>query len=568
MPSNTLQERFAVDESIFIEQAEYIPELEMERWVQSHPSEKVFLKKLASAGAKLIVGPRGCGKTTLLLKSYTTLRNTSTTVFPVYVNFKTSLKLEPLYKSNVNAGYWFSLWLILKVYKGIYETLSAKPSTSTISLSIHKNALNKIIADLEAGKITALEKLPQIITVESLQDELNVLLEKLDFTRVVLLLDDAAHAFSFAQQRGFFDFFRAIKTRNISPKAAIYPGVTSFSATFQAGHDAEEIDVWLKPDDPEYLPFMRNLVRRRLPREIFLQIESNQAAFELICYSAYGVPRALLNMLHQMLAEDEDQDYTFNTRLAQKVIKGALATTLDVYTSLKLKLPIYANFIKTGEGLLQAAANSIKEYNKEKPLDKKSVTIAINDPLSVEMLKTLGFLEYAGLVVPKGTSSRGQIGSFKLFGIHYAYLLSHNSILPTRSPSTAELVTALKKRSAHEYTRVVETRLIGQNPQDAFALMLPPCQVCQTPRNSDDAKFCHACGAALKNISIFDQLVSHDINKLSLTERRVASIKANSSIRQVKDILLDHDHKQLLSVPQIGPIWAKRIMSYAEEYIA
>jgi hypothetical protein len=31
---------------------------------------------------------------------------------PVYVNFKASLKLEPLYRVNANAVYWFNQWLL------------------------------------------------------------------------------------------------------------------------------------------------------------------------------------------------------------------------------------------------------------------------------------------------------------------------------------------------------------------------------------------------------------------------------------------------------------------------
>ena len=153
--------------------------------------------------------------------------------------------MEPLFKKNVNASYWFNRWLLLKIYIGLHEALKVR-NTQEITLSIGKKTADQVIGALEAGDIPEAEKHCRAISISSLQEEILAILDTLSATRAILLLDDAAHAFSFAQQRVFFDFFRGIKTRYISPKAAVYPGVTSFSATFQAGHDAEEIDVWLK----------------------------------------------------------------------------------------------------------------------------------------------------------------------------------------------------------------------------------------------------------------------------------------------------------------------------------
>lgn len=59
-----------------------------------------------------------------MLKAYNKLKNTKKRVaLPVYVNFKSSLKLEPLYRNNSNAAYWFNQWLLIKVLQGVYETL-------------------------------------------------------------------------------------------------------------------------------------------------------------------------------------------------------------------------------------------------------------------------------------------------------------------------------------------------------------------------------------------------------------------------------------------------------------
>lgn len=57
----------------FVEQAEYIPRNDFLALSAQHPDEDSIVRKLSTGDAKLLVGPRGCGKTTLMLKSYYTL---------------------------------------------------------------------------------------------------------------------------------------------------------------------------------------------------------------------------------------------------------------------------------------------------------------------------------------------------------------------------------------------------------------------------------------------------------------------------------------------------------------
>ena len=105
-----------IDSEIFTEQAEYLSGSSFKKWSVSHQNEADTLRKLTQAGAKLITGPRGCGKTTLMLKAFSKLiTNPKGSGFPVYVNYKSSLKLEPLYRSNTNAAYWFNQWVMLKL---------------------------------------------------------------------------------------------------------------------------------------------------------------------------------------------------------------------------------------------------------------------------------------------------------------------------------------------------------------------------------------------------------------------------------------------------------------------
>ena len=102
---------------------------------------------------------------------------------------------------------------------------------------------------------------------------------------------------------------------------------------------------------------------------------------------------------------------------------------------------------------------------------------------------------------------------------------------------------------------------------DAFSLSLPPCSVCQTPRLYEEAQFCAKCGSTLTLSSTYFDLINSDIDNLPLTKTRIEKIKEQSSIRKVKDILMDHEHGQLLKVDRIGKIWAAKIVRLAEEFV-
>ena len=85
------------DLAIYVEQAEYLTAESFLAYTIDHPRESEIIRKLISGGAKLLVGPRGCGKTTLMLKAFHQMRmDIQSRNLPVYVNFKLSLKLEPL----------------------------------------------------------------------------------------------------------------------------------------------------------------------------------------------------------------------------------------------------------------------------------------------------------------------------------------------------------------------------------------------------------------------------------------------------------------------------------------
>lgn len=559
---------------VFVEQAEYLESASFEAWTEVHPQERQILQKLCRGGGKLITGPRGCGKTTLLLKAHRKLLTPTAKGLPIYVNFKSSLRLEPLYRRQANAMYWFNQWMLFKCYAGLLETLEKLDIKPPKELPFSRRAAVRSAENLELGADKPVPKSQPELSIDQFIEDIERVLDATGRVRCLLFLDDAAHAFSPEQQRDFFDFFRRIKGKRLAPKAAIYPGVTVISPSFHIGHDAEEIDVWLDPYSAEYLPFMRNLLKRRLPPDVYAKLTKPADLLDLVCLGAFGMPRALLNTVRRFHDEEgsrSDGEVTqkFTSQSALDAIRDSYNNTVGVYVSLRNKLPMYENFITAGEELLAEMISAVKRYNREKTEARQSVSIAVQTPLSAELERVFGFLEYAGLVMFDKKVSRGIKGRFELFRLHAGGLIDRNALLGRRSVRASLFSKALQARNAHEFTRITPSKLLGVDDlKDRLTLALPACQNCGTPRASENAKFCLECGSPLTALSTFKLLVQRDISDLPISEIRVARIKECSTIRTVGDILMDHEHRELRGVPRVGPYWAKRIHSYAEEFIA
>lgn len=555
------------DESIFTEQAEYLDDKNLREWHIEHPNEKMIVKKLCQGGAKLLTGPRGCGKTTLLLRAHSEMRRKKG-VFSIYVNFKTSLKIEPLYKKNYNASYWFNQWLLLKIYNGIFESIEYYKVNDELDLLYAKKDIEEFISKIELGLIEEIGEKEELLTFLILENEVKKVLDVVDSSLCILLLDDAAHAFSKEQQNDFFEFFRNIKSRMISPKAAIYPGVTNFSASFHIGHDAEEINVWIKTSDDNYLQFMKNILKKRVSEEVYKKMGEDGNLLSIICYASFGIPRSLLNIVRNLYNDNEDTILKYNRKEVLASIKLINSNSINIYNSLQIKLPVYKEFVKQGNGLYDFMIDSLKKYNKEKDFEHQAVEIGIRNPIPIELEKVFDFLQYAGLLMYEKQISKGEKGRFSIYVINYGIMIEQNVFGGRQNIKNSDLAIAVETRNTHEYKRLtVEGLLEGKDIDKMFPLSLPPCPKCNTPRISANTKFCSECGEKLTTSSIFEELVNNDIAELPLTEWRVNSIKKSSSIKIIKDILMDTEHKSLRGVPGIGPFWTKKIYSYAEEFI-
>jgi hypothetical protein len=290
--------------------------------------------------------------------------------------------------------------------------------------------------------------------------------------------------------------------------------------------------------------------------------------------SAFGIPRNMLNMVRKLTTSDENDGESTATKkkvFTKSAVLGAISecaeTSQQIFKSLKAKLPTYASFVDQGTLFLRQTVRTVKDYNSTTSRGK-TVTVAIIEPMASELKTLLSFLEYSGLVRPRGNVSRGEKGTFALFDLHYALLVEANAVLAQKAFTISDVAESLAKRDAHAFARTTPEKLLGSsNISAVLPLQLPPCDVCNTSRASPEAKFCMNCGSPLSLKSTFETAVQQSIGILPLTAKRVESITKQSSLKTVKDVLLDKEHKELLKVKMIGPVWATRISRYAEEFV-
>src|ERR1700677_4873750 len=317
-PTDTGQQADAADENylatVFEERAEFLSRADLTRWTELTADNKKVLARLRGPGAKLLTGPRGSGKSTLLRAAYFGLLE-GDDVLPVYVNYSRSLALEPLFHQNANALAIFRQWVLMKIVVDTaksYEDLGCEAPRALTQLA---EAATTYVDQLATGAEPA--ELETALSPTALVSKLERWTHVLGRKRVVLLMDDAAHAFSPQEHREFFEIFRELRSRRVAPKAAVYPGITSYSPYMHVGHEAELIETWYRPDADEFLSTMHALMNRRLPPTLKQRLEGREELVDLLALASFGLPRGFIVMLSQLLGVEEDDDVTPTRKSAE-----------------------------------------------------------------------------------------------------------------------------------------------------------------------------------------------------------------------------------------------------------
>jgi hypothetical protein len=283
------------------------------------------------------------------------------------------------------------------------------------------------------------------IDPEVIKDAVEDLCSQTGATRVVLLVDEAAHVFIPEQQRQFFTLMRDMRSPYLSVKAAVYPGVTYFGESFQLSHDAELIDVNRDILDPNYLGSMRDMVIKQ-DSSLATSISRYGEVFDALSFAASGNPRVLLKTV--------SATSPFNTNNAQRVMREFYRDTIwSEHSALGDRYVGHRAVIDWGRRFVQSEViPSLRDRRTSAGDADSRIFIWIHRDAPAAVKEALRLLCYSGILREAGS---GLVATRGLTGTRYMLNIG------TRTAPDADPITATTwLRKSISIKRMVE---FGEN---------------------------------------------------------------------------------------------------------
>ncbi|SKB59744.1 hypothetical protein SAMN05660226_02280 [Parapedobacter luteus] len=567
------------DEKEFEERSDYINDTDLELWNVENEHFNHIQQKLLGVGAKLLVGPRGTGKTHQMKIAHLKCQKDKSKPLSLFVSFSKYYHLEPFLTKAPNAIQIFHTWVLCKILLSaisiIEDEKESVPSWAKDSNLLTKETIQEFVAKAEKLKAS---QLSDDLLISALNiNWLVTLLEQLTIVtgrkRLILMLDDAALTLTPEYLVEFFEIFRSLKTKIINPKASVYPGTTQFGPRFHVNHDAEMVKCWLSVESPTYSSFMDSLIKKRF--ENFKEGVSTEL-IELFKFSSFGVPRAFISLLRNYRSRPEKvANAKFNAVIEQQ------AQFIETeYLSISQKLIQYKKVIESGNRLFKQITQEIKDDNS-RLVDERNLMIGISSE-SIEQYKLadrmIRFLIEAGLLYEDIPVKHGQQeGSnerreYRRYIPHMIFLIQNRTFVKSNKGGFKEVLNSINLKARKQPLRRSIRNLLTTKELDGLTLDLPPCQNCSTPRLTPEQRFCHICGNELVNQSAFETCLKISVNELPLTnwtKDRLVAVKLNT----VGDIIsLQDPGSELRKIPQIGQIRSNKIynevLKTVDEFLA
>ncbi len=552
----------------FEERADFIEKDDLMNWTVNNDFFSTVHKKILQTGAKLIVGPRGTGKTHQMKLAYNTCLKSKDKPLAIYVSFTKYYHLEPLLSKKSNAITIFHTWVLSKILLGCYDLLQDLGRSNTELYEdksiLSRESLKEFCAEVEKGT-SINDDIITKVTINEVLDTIGKLTTLVERKRAILLLDDAALTLTPEYLIEFFDVFRSLKTIKIAPKASVYPGTTVYGPRFHVGHDAEKVSSWLEISNENYSQFMNDLIALRS-----LNIEKiNLDIVEIFKYAAFGIPRHFINLLRSYT---QSQDKAYQQRFNNVIEKQAESIKAE-YLSFVIKLSQYQNIINTGWRLHEEIVKIITEDNRKiADSDEKQLQFSVLKEHSLTRDRMFKFLIEAGLLYEL-EELKDSNRKYKRYIPHLLFLVKSRAFNTGKGFKASEVIQFIKRREKkHSIRRDLSTVLTSDEIN--LNLNLPPCQSCRAERLTEQQKFCHNCGKELVRQSTFDSCMEIKISELPfLTKLQKQRINKQTELRTIGDFLLISDPAtELRKADQIGSVYAEKIynkvMGRIEEFLS
>lgn len=536
-----------------------------------------WIKALTGSGAKLIVGPRGCGKTHLMRFAYSSCKENSESPFAVYTNLNRYYRLEPLLRKRPDAISMFYTWVLSNIFMGLHQALTefsdrqclGIDSNSLLELDIEK--VRDIIGTLEQSRpfSETEDELASRLTVDRIKILLIRATEAIGRRRVVVFLDDAALTLTPEYLSHFFDVYRALKAARIAPKASVYPGTTEYGPNFHAAHEADSVFVWKSVTDGNYLAFMQDVGEKRFPDVKDLPTEIRA----LLAYAAFGVPRSYMSLVRSYNKFRKSSSVSTTPQsLLNRVIELFCSEKMSEYLSLRDKKPQLATIISAGADCFNKIVEDVAEASQLlADASTRQIFVGIvadgvdRKPYVSRMLR---MLEEVGMIYRYPTVSHGDRDYIR-YVPHLAALQDRRAFTRKGSYSPKLSVEMLQRPDEKHPVRRSISTLIGSQSAENLGLDLPNCLSCGTKR-VEGAKYCVGCGAKLTDESSYDRIMESalaEVPGLTDWQRRVLSTSEKVPKTIGEFIALQDRGTALRTIHRMGKVRATTVISAVEEYL-
>ncbi|RKE82340.1 zinc ribbon domain-containing protein [Chryseobacterium sp. AG363] len=553
------------------ERSDYLEYDQVQDWYVDSEYFQNIQKKLKGSGAKLLVGPRGTGKTHQMLITHLECISNSALPLSLYVSFNRYYHLEPLMSSAPNAKTIFHTWVLAKIILAVHQFCEKSNFDVTTILKeayLQKEYLENFIGQAEKGVFRFDDE--EILTKLNVSSIKNIIEASITFCRrkrAILLLDDAALTLTPEYLVEFFEIFISLKSPIISPKASVYPGTTEYGMKFHLGQDAEKVECWINvsQDMRSYSTFMDSLIEKRL---FLVTKEIDKDVIEILKYASFGIPRAFIFLIRSFIQSTKStKQARFNEVIDQHsdLIKAE-------YLSLKRKVPQFSNIIETGDVFFENIIDAVTESNKSSE-DHKNLVVGIEKYDNKMIDRMVQFLNEAGLLYKySSTVSHGDDREYTRFSPHIIFLIKSRAFNNGRGFEAKKILEKLLAPEKKQPLRRKYQKLLSREQIDSLKLDLPPCPKCQTPRIQDNQRFCHNCGAELVMPSAFENCMELDVNVIPLTSFQAAAVK-EAKFKKIKDFYsVQNPTSELIKVKKIGGARSQliimKVMSIVDEFLA
>jgi hypothetical protein len=383
--------------------------------------DREVINALKARNPIVLAGSRGVGKSFLLRVAEAELSQSfaNDRILPVYVSFSRSSLI------NTTDPQQFQHWMLARICARITRTLHNMGLTSggSRSLSIlsgdslkvtpdRQTAIESLVTRFEESWKTAAVDIDasQLPSLEDFKDAIEDVCAECNISRVVVLIDEAAHILLPEQQRQFFTLFRDLRSPYLGCKAAVYPGVTAYGDTFQPTHDATMLSFDRDIFGDEYVNVMREIVERQAESTTMEDIVRHDKNFALLAFAASGNPRVLLKTLARAPRLSATQVNEVIREYYRSDIWSEHSMLPDKYTGHKHLIDWGRKFIE-GYVLPDLQKKNIQYLEQEQ---KATCFFWIHRDAPQPVKEALKLLAYSGLVTENAVgirATRSEIGT-------------------------------------------------------------------------------------------------------------------------------------------------------------